>query len=148
MLTYSQFAFVAALITTVLATFAYSWAMSAGHRSTCPGRPRRQGPRHRLRGRPARRPRRAPGRWAEAAGSGRDAALSAATLAKYGTRLTWLALGFLTVCLALRMMATGHGPFVTQYEFATSLAWGMLGGLQLLRVALPRHARSPCSSCR
>ena len=124
MLSYSQFAFVAALITTVLACIAYAWAMSAGHRSTS----------------------RAPQKKVlvtaygddllddldslpevtEDAGSGRDAAMSAATLAKYGTRLTWLALGFLTVCLALRMMATGHGPFVTQYEFATSLAWGML----------------------
>ncbi|HET7821987.1 MAG TPA: c-type cytochrome biogenesis protein CcsB [Ornithinibacter sp.] len=124
MLSYSQFAFVAALITTVLACIAYAWAMSAGHRSTS----------------------RAPQKKVlvaaygddllddldslpevtEDAGSGRDAAMSAATLARYGTRLTWLALGFLTVCLALRMMATGHGPFVTQYEFATSLAWGML----------------------
>ena len=34
MLSYSQFAFVAALITTVLACIAYVWAMSAGHRST------------------------------------------------------------------------------------------------------------------
>ena len=33
MLTYSQFAFVAALISTVLATIAYAWAMSAGHRA-------------------------------------------------------------------------------------------------------------------
>ncbi len=34
MLTYSQFAFVAALISTVLAIIAYAWAMSAGHRAT------------------------------------------------------------------------------------------------------------------
>jgi len=124
MLSYSQFAFVAALITTVLACIAYVWAMSAGHRSTS----------------------RAPQKKVLVATYGDDliddldslpevtdagsgsgqSTMSAATLARYGTRLTWVALGFLTVCLVLRMMATGHGPFVTQYEFATSLAWGML----------------------
>ena len=125
MLSYSQFAFVAALITTVLATIAYFWAMSAGHRATTRASQREKvlvtaygddllddlDPAASL---------------AEPRTASRDTAVSAATLARYGTRLTWLALGFLTVCLALRMMATGHGPFVTQYEFATSLAWGML----------------------
>lgn len=121
MLSYSQFAFVAALITTVLACIAYTWAMSAGHRAT--SRASRQKVLVTAYGDDllddldAEQPQ---------AVSARDAAMSAATLARYGTRLGWLALGFLTVCLALRMMATGHGPFVTQYEFATSLAWGML----------------------
>lgn len=129
MLTYSQFAFVAALITSVLATFAYFWAMSAGHRALAQKAPRRQ----RVlvgdagddlledlddldvvpgAGQPTAR-QAAPG-------------MSAATLARYGTRLTWLAVAFLTVCLVLRMVVTGNGPFVTQYEFATSAAWGML----------------------
>jgi cytochrome c-type biogenesis protein CcsB len=125
MLSYSQFAFVAALVTTVLASIAYVWAMSAGHRATS---------------RPSQRKvlvkaigddlldddlDSLPGDTAAPAAP-HDSAVSAATLARYGTRLTWLALGFLTACLVLRMMATGHGPFVTQYEFATSLAWGML----------------------
>jgi cytochrome c-type biogenesis protein CcsB len=128
MLSYSQFAFVAALVTTVLASIAYVWAMSAGHRAT--SRTSRASQRKVLV--------RAigddllddeldslPGDTGSAA-TAHDSAVSAATLARYGTRLTWLALGFLTACLVLRMTATGHGPFVTQYEFATSLAWGML----------------------
>ena len=125
MITYSQFAFVAALISTVLATIAYAWAMSAGHRAAAGASKRKV--------------------LVTASGDdlfddvdsvdaalaaedtvARDTAVSATTLARYGTRLTWLALGFLTVALGLRMAATGHGPFVTQYEFATSLAWGML----------------------
>lgn len=125
MLTYSQFAFVAALITTVLATFAYFWAMSAGNRALSQAAPRRQ---RVLVGdsgddllddldvEPA-GGQSAPQRYST---------LSAATLARYGTRLTWLAIAFLTVCLVLRMMVTGNGPFVTQYEFATSMAWGVL----------------------
>lgn len=124
MLTYSQFAFVAALVTTVLAAFAYTWAMVAGNRAVTHKAPRRQrilvgagddlideldvGP-------DAPEPVVAP-----------SAGLSAATLARYGTRLTWLALALLTACLGLRMVAVGHGPFVTQYEFATAAAWGML----------------------
>jgi len=125
MLTYSQFAFVAALITTVLATIAYGWAMSAGHRATVPA-PQRQvlvgaagddliDDLDSL-----------PGAGDAGTPADHGSTVSAATLATYGTRLTWLALAFLTACLAMRMMATGHGPFVTQYEFATSAAWGML----------------------
>jgi cytochrome c-type biogenesis protein CcsB len=126
MLTYSQFAFVAALITTVLATIAYFWAMTAGHRALTRPAPRRQ-------------PVLVGGvgddliddlNDLDISGAGEPAphhsTLSAATLARYGTRLTWLAIAFLTVCLALRMVSTGNGPFVTQYEFATSSSWGIL----------------------
>jgi len=125
MLTYSQFAFVAALVTSVLATFAYFWAMTAGHRAVAQQAKRRE--------------------RVLVGGAGKDllddldgglaieepqapanSGPSAATLARYGTRLTWLAAAFLTACLVLRMLATGNGPFVTQYEFATSAAWGIL----------------------
>jgi len=125
MLTYSQFAFVAALITTVLATFAYFWAMVAGHRAVSQRAPRRQ--------------RVLVGEAADdllddlddtpttsVPAAPRYSTMSAATLARFGTRLTWLAIGFLTVCLGLRMMVTGNGPFVSQYEFATAMAWGIL----------------------
>ena len=123
MLTYSQFAFVAALVTTVLAAFAYTWGMVVGNRAMTQTAPRRQ---RVLVGAgddliddldvvPDRQP-----------AAVHSPGLSAASLARYGTRLTWLALGFLTICLGLRMVATGHGPFVTQYEFATAAAWGML----------------------
>jgi len=48
------------------------------------------------------------------------------TLALYGTYFTWLALVFLTACLALRTIAVGHGPFSNQYEFSVAFGWGML----------------------
>jgi cytochrome c-type biogenesis protein CcsB len=44
----------------------------------------------------------------------------------YGSRLTALALLFVTAALVARTVATGHGPFSNQYEFAVSFAWGML----------------------
>ncbi|GMA42313.1 c-type cytochrome biogenesis protein CcsB [Mobilicoccus caccae] len=44
----------------------------------------------------------------------------------YGSRMTWLALAFLTASLAARAIVTGHGPFTNQHEFAVSFAWGML----------------------
>ncbi len=44
----------------------------------------------------------------------------------YGRVLSWLGLGFLTVSLIARMIATGHGPFTNQHEFAVSFAWGLL----------------------
>ncbi len=47
-------------------------------------------------------------------------------LAWYGTQLARLALVFLTASLVLRSLATGHGPFANQHEFAVSFAWGML----------------------
>jgi ABC-type transport system involved in cytochrome c biogenesis permease subunit len=48
------------------------------------------------------------------------------SMAMYGTyfsRLSWV---FLTACLVLRTISTGHGPFTNQYEFAVSFAWGMI----------------------
>ena len=48
---------------------------------------------------------------------------STALFGTYFTRLAWV---FLTACLVLRTVATGHGPFTNQYEFAVSLAWGMI----------------------
>src|SRR6187397_3634976 len=49
------------------------------------------------------------------------------SLALYGTYFTWLALVFLTACLVLLTLATGHGPFTNQYEFSVSFAWGIVG---------------------
>jgi cytochrome c-type biogenesis protein CcsB len=48
------------------------------------------------------------------------------SLAAYGTYFTWLALAFLTGSLVFRAIATGHGPFASQYEFAVAFGWGML----------------------
>ncbi len=47
-------------------------------------------------------------------------------LAFYGRVLAWLGLFFLTVSLIARSVATGHGPFTNQHEFAVSFAWGVL----------------------
>src|SRR5664280_2547894 len=47
-------------------------------------------------------------------------------LALYGTYFTRLAAVFLTACLVLRTIATGHGPFTNQYEFSVAFAWGMV----------------------
>lgn len=47
-------------------------------------------------------------------------------LAQYGTYFTWLALAFLTACLVLQTLRTGHGPFTNQYEFSVSFGWGVL----------------------
>jgi cytochrome c-type biogenesis protein CcsB len=48
------------------------------------------------------------------------------SLAQWGTNFTRLAWFFLTACLVLRTIATGHGPFTNQYEFSVAFAWGMV----------------------
>jgi cytochrome c-type biogenesis protein CcsB len=47
-------------------------------------------------------------------------------LSRYGTYFTQLAFVFLTASLVFRTIATGHGPFANQYEFAVAFGWGML----------------------
>ncbi|MDC5695708.1 c-type cytochrome biogenesis protein CcsB [Intrasporangium calvum] len=126
MLTYSQFAFVAALITSVLATIAYFWAMSAGHRALKQQAPQRQRVRVGDASDDLLDDDLADIAVPDAPEAPRYSSMSAATLARFATRLTWLAIAFLTVCLGLRMAVTGNGPFVSQYEFATSMAWGIL----------------------
>jgi cytochrome c-type biogenesis protein CcsB len=49
-----------------------------------------------------------------------------AGMGRYGTILAWMATGFLTASLVFRTIATGHGPFANQYEFAVSFGWGTL----------------------
>ena len=49
-----------------------------------------------------------------------------ANLGRYGTVLGWLAAAALTLALVFRTIATGHGPFANQYEFAVAFAWGTL----------------------
>ena len=48
------------------------------------------------------------------------------SLALYGTYFSQLAAVFLTACLVLRTLATGHGPFTNQYEFSVAFGWGMV----------------------
>lgn len=49
-----------------------------------------------------------------------------AGLGRYGTIVACLAAGFLTLSLVFRTIATGHGPFANQHEFAVAFAWGTL----------------------
>lgn len=49
------------------------------------------------------------------------------SVGRYGTILGWLAFIFLGCSLVFRAIATGHGPFANQYEFAVAFAWGTLG---------------------
>ncbi len=44
----------------------------------------------------------------------------------YGSRLCQLGLVLLTGSLIARALATGHGPFANQHEFAVSFAWGIV----------------------
>ncbi|HSN44573.1 MAG TPA: c-type cytochrome biogenesis protein CcsB [Propionibacteriaceae bacterium] len=48
------------------------------------------------------------------------------SLGVYTSAFAWLAWGFLTASLVLRALATGHGPFANQHEFAVSFAWAIL----------------------
>jgi len=49
------------------------------------------------------------------------------SVGRYGSILSWLAFVFLALSLVFRAIATGHGPFANQYEFALAFAWGVLG---------------------
>jgi cytochrome c-type biogenesis protein CcsB len=49
-----------------------------------------------------------------------------ASLGRYGTVLAWLGAAALTLSLIFRTIATGHGPFANQYEFAVAFSWGTL----------------------
>ena len=46
------------------------------------------------------------------------------TAGRFATILTVNTFVFLTVSLASRAIATGHGPFANMYEFSTAFAWG------------------------
>lgn len=47
-------------------------------------------------------------------------------LARLGSNFTVLALAFLTGSMLARTLATGHGPFASQYEFAVAFGWGIV----------------------
>lgn len=128
MLVIAQYTVVAALVLTVAAALAYVWAVFAGHQRSVAASPARRragvlvGPADlvddladlddveevRVERRPAR------------------SGPAPATLARYGSVLAWLALASLSLGLVLRTIVTGHGPFVTQHEFAVSMSWGFL----------------------
>ncbi|WP_300080670.1 c-type cytochrome biogenesis protein CcsB [Propioniciclava sp.] len=121
MLVQAQYAIIAALVATALSTAAYMAAVVRGYRA--------------LAARPAARQRigavvggagQLDDPEEEPAPARRAGSLSAVTLARQASTMAWVALGCLTVSLVLRAIVTGHGPFVTQHEFAVSMAWGFL----------------------
>jgi len=135
LLVFSQYAIVAGLVGTAVAAALYMTAVVRGQRSLLAATPATRS--QVLVGAsgdlvddlegftedaPAPAPARVPARSARPAPSGP----SASALARYGSLVAWLALACLTASLALRSVVTGHGPFVTQHEFATSMAWGFL----------------------
>lgn len=119
MLLYAQYAIIAALVAVIGATVAYMWAVFQGHQLATAARRRtkvlvgadaadelevlEQAPAERRVGGP-----------------------SPARLARVGTVLAVTALVLLTIALVVRTIETGRGPFVTQHEFAVSMAWGFL----------------------
>jgi len=125
MLVYSQYAIIAALVATVAAAVTYTWAVFRGHQEVVAASATKQRPRvlvgsgdgidefDDLVEEPAARP-------------VRNSGPAPASLGRLGSTLAWIALGLLTVSLVLRTLATGHGPFVTQHEFAVSTSWGFL----------------------
>jgi cytochrome c-type biogenesis protein CcsB len=48
------------------------------------------------------------------------------TAAIYATMLGWMAVFTLLASLVFRTIATGHGPFANMYEFSTAFAFGIL----------------------
>lgn len=49
-----------------------------------------------------------------------------ATIGRYATMLAWLATVALLAGLVFRTLATGHGPFSNMYEFSMAFAFGIL----------------------
>jgi ABC-type transport system involved in cytochrome c biogenesis permease subunit len=49
-----------------------------------------------------------------------------AAIGRYATMLGWLAVFALVACMIFRAIATGHGPFANMYEFSVAFAFGIL----------------------
>jgi len=102
----SGYAFIAALLSTGLATFFYlSYALS-GLRAS--------------RMQTAGMPMTTPG------GLGFISGPRTAAIGRYATMLGWLAVFALFFSLLFRTIATGHGPFANMYEFSLAFAFGIL----------------------
>ncbi len=109
----SEYSFVAALLSTILAIACYAVAFTSVRLAQ-----------RRTALQPA-------GAGVGATGGGTVTVVSrgpSSSLATYGTLLSWLAFAFLTACLVFRTIATGHGPFANMYEFSVAFAWGVLAG--------------------
>jgi ABC-type transport system involved in cytochrome c biogenesis permease subunit len=101
----SEYAFVAAMLSTGLATLAYLLYAVSGLRAA------------RLQ---------TAGMTVPGGAMGFISGPRTAAIGRYATMLGWLAVVALLVSMAFRTVATGHGPFANMYEFSMAFAFGIL----------------------
>ena len=101
----SEYAFVAAMLSTGLATIAYLLYALSGLRAA----------RLQTAGMPA-----------TGGAMGFISGPRTAAIGRYATMLGWLAVFALLASMIFRTVATGHGPFANMYEFSMAFAFGML----------------------
>ena len=101
----SEYAFVAAMLSTGLATIAYLLYALSGLRAA----------RLQTAGMPA-----------TSGAMGFISGPRTAAIGRYATMLGWLATIALLASMIFRTIATGHGPFANMYEFSMAFAFGML----------------------
>ena len=101
----SGYAFIAAMLSTGLATFFYLLYAVSGLRAA----------RLQTAGLPA-----------TGGGLGFISGPRTATIGRYATMLAWLGTLALLAALVFRTFATGHGPFANMYEFSMAFAFGIL----------------------
>ncbi len=101
----SEYAFVAAMLSTGLATLAYLLYAVSGLRAA------------RLQ---------TAGMTVPGGAMGFISGPRTAAIGRYATILGWLAVVALLASMAFRTVATGHGPFANMYEFSMAFAFGIL----------------------
>lgn len=101
----SEYAFVAAMLSTGLATIAYLLYALSGLRAA-----RMQ----------------TAGMSMQGGSMGFISGPRTAAIGRYATMLGWLAVFALLASMAFRTVATGHGPFANMYEFSVAFAFGIL----------------------
>ena len=101
----SEYAFVAAMLSTGLATIAYVLYAVSGLRAA----------RMQTAGMPV-----------SGGSMGFISGPRTAAIGRYATMLGWLAVVALFASMAFRTVATGHGPFANMYEFSMAFSFGIL----------------------
>ena len=101
----SEYAFVAAMLSTGLATLAYLFYAVSGLRAA-----RMQ----------------TAGMQVSSGSLGFISGPRTAAIGRYASMLGWLAVCALLASMAFRTVATGHGPFANMYEFSMAFAFGIL----------------------
>jgi ABC-type transport system involved in cytochrome c biogenesis permease subunit len=65
-----------------------------------------------------------------------------ASVGRYATIMMVNGLVFLTLSLIFRAVATGHGPFASQYEFSVAFGWGIVAAYLYFEVRYHLRALS------